>query len=116
MWFSRFRPATQTWLRAFRALAWAVSPLSCGRVQQGVSLGGSAGAMNRGETYRCGLLGSALPLYVTLGENMKPYEGKHETPKVLLVGLVSLRWAFVFNGRCLPSPNTGSPVGVDYAC
>ena len=47
---------------------------------------------------------------------MKPYEGKHETPKVLLAGLVSLRWAFVFNGRCLPSPNTGSPVGVDYAC
>ena len=31
-------------LRAFRALAWAVSPLSCGFVQQGVGPGGSAGA------------------------------------------------------------------------
>ena len=31
-------------LRAFRALAWVVSPLSCGIVQQGVGLGGSAGA------------------------------------------------------------------------
>ena len=31
-------------LRAFRALAWAVSPLSCGIVQQGVGPGGSAGA------------------------------------------------------------------------
>ena len=31
-------------LRASRALAWAVSPLSCGIVQQGVGPGGSAGA------------------------------------------------------------------------
>ena len=50
-------------------------------VQQGVSPGGSAGAMIEGGTYTCGLLGTALPQYVTLGENMKPYEGKHESPE-----------------------------------
>ena len=64
---------TIEWLRAFRALVQTVSPLSCGHVQQGVSLEGSAGAILQ-----------TLPSkgqWRARGENMKPYEGKHETPE-----------------------------------
>ena len=31
-------------------------------------------------------------------------------PKDVLVGFASLRWAFVFKGRCLPTPNTRCPL------
>ena len=42
-WVTHFHTST-VWLCALRALAWVISPLSCGIVQQGIGTGGSAGA------------------------------------------------------------------------
>ena len=44
----RYRPCHENRLRAHCALAWAVSSLSCGTVQQGVSSRGSAGTKTYG--------------------------------------------------------------------
>ena len=39
-----------------------------------------------------------------------PEHGLGVSGRVLLVGYASLRWTFLFIGKCLPIPNTGSPV------
>ena len=95
----------RNWLSALRALAWVVSPLSCGIVQQGVGPRGSAGAKievvfevppcHSKETQQA-LLTGCWPLWFHTKcgmwepcncrdrENMKPFEGKHETLRVCL--------------------------------
>ena len=101
----------RNWLSALRALAWVVSPLSCGIVQQGVGPRGSAGARievvfevppcHSKETQQA-LLTGCWPLWFHTKcgmwepcncrdrENMKPFEGKHETLSVRRYDYMSL--------------------------